>query len=72
MSWDTDAYTVMKGPFSKNAITAFATRNGDYRKRSLTDLSETPIILEAEPWDGLDGPPIEEEIPLSDIMGDEL
>jgi protein disulfide-isomerase A6 len=74
ISFEQDAYQVMKGPFSEGAITTFAQRNENWRKRKLIDLSEMPTIVTTEPWDGQDGRPIEEEneIPLSDIMGDEL
>lgn len=70
---EADAYQVMKGPFSEGAITKFVERNENWRKRSLIDLSEMPTVITTEPWDGQDESSIDEdEIPLSDIMGDEL
>jgi protein disulfide-isomerase A6 len=62
------AYAVMRRSFSEKAVTAFL--HGVTTGRQPTvKFSKLPAVVSTEPWDGSDGAPIEDEIPLSEIMG---
>jgi protein disulfide-isomerase A6 len=70
-SQDRQAYAVMHGSFSEKAITSFL--HGITTGRQPTvKLTQLPTVQTVEPWDGQDGAPVEDEIPLSEIMGDEF
>jgi hypothetical protein len=65
---DREAYSVLRGSFNEKAITSFI--HGVTTGRQPTvKLSKMPDIATTEPWDGQDAAPIEEELPLSEIMG---
>jgi protein disulfide-isomerase A6 len=67
-SMDREAYAVLHGSFSQKGIASFL--NGVMTGRQpTTKLSQLPTIVTVTPWDGQDAAPIEEEIPLSEIMG---
>ena len=67
-SMDREAYAVLKGSFSQKGIASFL--NGVMTGRQpTTKLSQLPSIATVTPWDGQDAAPIEDEIPLSEIMG---
>jgi protein disulfide-isomerase A6 len=67
-SMDREAYAVLKGSFSQKGVASFL--NGVMTGRQpTTKLSQIPTIATVTPWDGQDAAPIEEEIPLSEIMG---
>ena len=70
LSLDRQAYAVMRGSFSEKNAEKFL--HGVTNGRQATIKLSRPIndlIVETEPWDGLDGKPIEEELSLADIMG---
>ena len=73
MSTDRKAYAVYRGSFNEKGITGFihSIANGRQKTIPLPGYS-IPQINTVPAWDGQDGKPIEEEIPLSEIMGDEL
>jgi protein disulfide-isomerase A6 len=67
-SMDREAYAVLKGSFSEKGIPSFL--NGVMTGRQpTTKLSQLPTVVTVTPWDGQDAAPIEDEIPLSEIMG---
>lgn len=67
-SMDREAYAVLHGSFSQKGIASFL--NGVMTGRQpTTKLSKLPTIATVTPWDGQDAAPIEDEIPLSEIMG---
>jgi protein disulfide-isomerase A6 len=68
VSMDREAYAVLKGSFSEKGIPSFL--NGVMTGRQpTTKLSQLPTVVTVTPWDGQDAAPIEDEIPLSEIMG---
>jgi protein disulfide-isomerase-like protein len=73
-SMDKQAYAVMRQSFTEKSITAFlhSLINGRQTVIPLPASSGTPKVRTVEPWDGQDGAPVEEELSLEDIMGDEL
>lgn len=68
LSVEKQAYTVHRGSFSEKAISGFLSSITSGRQRS-TILPNMFDIVTVEAWDGKDGAPIEEEPPLSEIMG---
>jgi protein disulfide-isomerase A6 len=70
-SMDRQAYAVLRGSFSEKSMTSFlhAITTGRQATVKLRD-SVIPKIESVEPWDGLDGAPIEEEFDLSDLFDD--
>jgi protein disulfide-isomerase A6 len=68
-SMDRQAYAVLRGSFSEKSMTSFlhAITTGRQATVKLRD-SVIPKIESVEPWDGLDGAPIEEEFDLSDLF----
>ena len=69
-SMDRQAYAVLRGSFSLKAVTGFLHSISTGRQRTIS-LSELPKVVQTEPWNGADAPPVEEEMSLSDIMGDD-
>jgi hypothetical protein len=73
LSLDRQAYAVMHGSFSDKVVTAFlhgvTTGRQSTMKLPSSVSMESLIVPVMEPWDGLDAPPIEEEMSLEDIMG---
>jgi hypothetical protein len=73
LSLDRQAYAVMHGSFSGKVVTAFlhgvTTGRQSTMKLPSAVSMESLIVPVIEPWDGLDGAPIEEEMSLEDIMG---
>jgi hypothetical protein len=68
LSLDKGAYSIMRGSFSEKKVTAFL--HGVTTGRQPTaKLNNFPTVVTTEPWDGKDSAPIEDEIPLSEIMG---
>ena len=61
-------YVVMRGSFTEKAVATFLHGVTTGRQRTVK-VPAMPKVLTIEPWDGKDGAPIEEEIPLSEIMG---
>jgi hypothetical protein len=58
----------LHGSFSPKGIASFL--NGVMTGRQpTTKLEQLPTIVTVTPWDGQDAAPIEDEIPLSEIMG---
>lgn len=72
-SMDRQAYVVLRGAFSKKAITTFLYGITNGRQRTIQlQQPEAPKVITTQAWDGKDAAPIEDEIPLSEIMGDEF
>lgn len=71
LSLDRQAYAVQRGSFSEKAITGFLHSITSGRQPTIK-LSKIPEIVTVEGWDGKDGTPLEEEPPLSEIMGDDF
>jgi protein disulfide-isomerase A6 len=73
-SMDKQAYAVMRQSFTEKSITAFlhSLINGRQTVIPLPASGGTLKIRTLEPWDGQDGAPLEDELSLEDIMGDEL
>lgn len=72
LSLDRNAYVVMRGSFQERGIATFllGVTTGRQTTSQLPNGIELPtMITTVEPWDGSDGAPLEEEIPLSEIMG---
>ena len=69
-SMDRQAYAVLRGSFSLKAVTGFLHSISTGPQRTIS-LSELPKVVQTEPWNGADAPPVEEEMSLSDIMGDD-
>ncbi len=68
LSMNKGAYAVMRRSFTEKAVTAFL--HGVTTGRQPTvKLSQLPAVATTEPWDGSEGAPIEDEIPLTEIMG---
>uniref|UniRef100_A0A7S1ZV28 protein disulfide-isomerase n=1 Tax=Ditylum brightwellii TaxID=49249 RepID=A0A7S1ZV28_9STRA len=67
VSLDKNAYVVLRGSFNEKSVSRFLTSISTGRQGTVP-LRKIPEIADVEPWDGLDGTPIEEE-PLEDIMG---
>jgi protein disulfide-isomerase A6 len=67
-SMDREAYAVMRGSFTEKAVTSFLHGVTSGRQPTIK-VSQMPVIVTTEPWDGQDGAPIEEELSLADIMG---
>jgi len=70
-SMDRQAYAVLRGSFTEKSITAFLHGITTGRQRTLPLQGARPTVVTNEPWDGSEAPPLEEEIPLSEIMGDD-
>jgi protein disulfide-isomerase A6 len=70
LSLDRQAYALQHGSFSEKAISSFLHSITTGRQPTIK-LSNIPEIVTVEPWDGQDGAPLEDEIPLSEIMGDD-
>lgn len=64
------AYAVLRGSFTEKSLTSFLHGITSGRQHTLP-LSEAPVVVATEPWDGLDAQPLEDEIPLSEILGDD-
>lgn len=71
LSLDREAYAVQRGSFSEKAITTFLHSITTGRQPTIK-LSAIPEVVTVELWDGKDGTPLEEEPPLSEIMGDDF
>lgn len=71
LSLERQAYAVQHGSFNEKAITSFLYSISTGRQPTIK-LSQIPEVVTVEPWDGQDGAPLEEEPPLSEIMGDEF
>ena len=72
LSLDRQAYAVMHGSYNEKSVTAFlhGVTNGRQATIKLSKAIDNGFnIVETQPWDGLDGKPIEEEMSLTDIMG---
>ena len=67
-SMDREAYAVLHGSFSEKSITSFL-HGVTTGRRPTIKLDALPTVETVTPWDGKDAAPIEEEIPLSEIMG---
>lgn len=71
LSLERNAYSVLRGAFSEKSIGKFLRGITAGRQPTTKLEKELPKVVMVEPWNGLDGIPIEEE-PLDDIMGVEL
>jgi protein disulfide-isomerase-like protein len=72
-SMDKHVYAVMRSAFATKSITAFLHGISTGRQRTVPlQQGASLAIVDTQPWDGLDGAPIEDELSLEDIMGDEL
>jgi protein disulfide-isomerase A6 len=72
-SMDKQVYAVMRSAFATKSITAFLHGISTGRQRTVPLQSGASLaVVDRQPWDGLDGAPIEDELSLEDIMGDEL
>lgn len=72
-SMDKHAYAVMRASFSEKPIASFLRGISTGRQRTVQlPVPKAPTVLPTEPWDGLDGAAIEDELSLEDIMGEEL
>lgn len=71
-SIDRQAYVVMRSAFSEKAIVSFLHGVTTGRQHTVQLTLPAPTIVTTEPWDGKDGAPIEDELSLEDIMGDEF
>jgi len=71
LSLDRQAYAVQRGSFTEKAITHFLHSITTGHQPTIK-LSKIPEVVSVEPWDGKDGVPLEEDPPLSEIMGDDF
>jgi protein disulfide-isomerase A6 len=72
-SMDKQVYAVMRSAFATKSITGFLHGISTGRQRTVPLQSGASLaIVDTQPWDGLDGAPIEDELSLEDIMGYEL
>ena len=70
LSLDREAYAVMRGSFSEKSVAAFLHGVTTGRQPTIKlSKSIQDVVVATEPWDGLDGAPIEEEMSLDEIMG---
>ena len=69
-SMDRQAYAVLRASFTQKSVTGFLHSITTGRQRTIP-LSGIPTVVQTEPWNGEDAPTVEDEIPLSDIMGDD-
>jgi len=69
-SMDRKAYAVLRGSFSHKSVTSFLHSITTGRQPTI-QLSELPTVFTTDPWNGEDAPPVEDDIPLSEIMGDD-
>jgi len=67
LSIDKGVYAVQRGSFVEKNIGKFLSGITTGRQPTMK-IAEMPEIKSVDPWDGMDGSPIEEE-PLDDIMG---
>jgi protein disulfide-isomerase A6 len=67
-SMDKEAFVVMRTSFSEknDASSLHGVTTGRQR---IAKVSSMPKVLTVTPWDGLEAAPVEEEIPLCEIMG---
>jgi protein disulfide-isomerase A6 len=70
-SMDRQAFAILRGSFGEKSITSFLHSITTGRQRTVQLQKPAPKIVTTEPWDGKDGTPLEDEIPLSEIMGDD-
>lgn len=68
LSLEKQAYAVLRGSFTEKAISSYLTGITTGRQPTIK-LEKLPTPVTVEPWDGKDGVPLEDEIPLSEIMG---
>ena len=59
---------MMRGSYNEKTVTAFLHGVTSGRQPTIK-LSTLPEVVTVSPWDGQDGAPVEDEIPLSEIMG---
>lgn len=67
-SMDKEAFVVMRTSFNEKNVAAFLHGVTSGRQRT-AKVSSMPKVVTTVPWDGKDAAPIEEEIPLCEIMG---
>lgn len=73
LSIDRKAYSLYRSSFNEKGITGFLHSITNGRQKTVPLPNDTiPTIQTVVPWDGKDGQPIEEEMSLDDIMGDEF
>jgi protein disulfide-isomerase A6 len=70
-SMDRQAYAILRGSFGEKSITGFLHSITTGGQRTVQLQKPAPKIVTIDPWDGKDGAPLEDEIPLSEIMGDD-
>lgn len=67
-SLDKEAFVVMRTSYNEKNVASFLHGVTSGRQR-IAKVSSMPKVVNTEPWNGLDAAPIEEEIPLCEIMG---
>jgi protein disulfide-isomerase A6 len=68
LSLEKQAYAVLRGSFTEKSISSYLHGITTGRQPTIK-LDKLPQPVTVEPWDGKDGVPVEDEIPLSEIMG---
>ncbi len=67
-SMDKEAFVVMRTSFNEKNVAYFLHGVTSGRQRT-AKVSSMPKVMTTELWDGMDAAPIEEDIPLCEIMG---
>lgn len=67
-SMDKEAFVVMRTSYNEKNVASFLHGVTSGRQRT-AKVSSMPKVATTEPWDGLDAAPVEEDIPLCEIMG---
>jgi len=67
-SMDKEAFVVMRTSFNEKNVAAFLHGVTSGRQRT-AKVSSMPKVATTEPWNGMDAAPIEDEIPLCEVMG---
>jgi len=67
-SMDKQAFAVMRTSFSEKNVATFLRGVTSGRER-IVQVSAMPKVVTVTPWDGLEATPVEEDMPLCEIMG---
>ena len=67
-SMDKEAFVVMRTSFSEKNVASFLRGVTSGRQR-IAQVLTMPKVVTVEPWNGLEAAPVEDEMPLCEIMG---
>ena len=67
-SMDKEAFVVMRTSYNEKNVASFLHGVTSGRQRT-AKVPSMPSVATTEPWDGLDAAPIEDDIPLCEVMG---